>query len=171
MNITTTRTTLRPFKMNDINAFFSIINYDEEKASYSSLYVKTKEKAREKIEEYMKCDFERNYIFAIEENKSRELIGCIASKSYSNDEHLYTDIFMAKGCRCRGYMKEALSGFISALIKKGAKKKVQIEILYRDMEATLFMKSFIKEFLEPNNIPINSKYNRNTGCMEYVIQT
>lgn len=116
MNIETTRLILRPFRMEDLDEYFSLItDEDIRKYVYSYTRISSKEDLSELVSVYAQGDFTNDFYYVICDKVTNNIIGAIIAVKNPNCI-LDVSYLIGKSFRNRGYLKEALLGFINFLL-------------------------------------------------------
>lgn len=113
--IETERLRLRAFEIEDAEWFFKVTHNDEVRKYLVGAYTRSLNEAKNSIRDYYsKGDFIHNFYFIIENKENHERFGFLDITQGWHKE-LEVAMFMAKQHRRKGYMIEALKGFIKYL--------------------------------------------------------
>lgn len=145
MIINTEHLTLRPLEKKDINPYYNIAQGKDIQKYVCNLYVSSKEEAKLEIAAYNTCiNRSGDYIFAIEEKASKVLVGVIAAiKTMENTVDI--SLFIAEGCRNRGYAKEAINALLSKFIELKHSYKIEFFVADSNSPALMITKKIQEE--------------------------
>lgn len=116
MIIETKRLILRPFRMEDLDEYFSLIaDEDIRKYVYSYTKISSKEDLSELVSVYAQGDFTNDFYYVICNKVTNNIIGAIIAVKNPNCI-LDVSYLIGKSFRNRGYLKEAFMGFINFLL-------------------------------------------------------
>lgn len=110
MIIETNRLILRPFKMEDVDEFFKIIDKSIKKYLWSYSKIECTEDLNELVSAYSKGDFKNDFYYAICDKVTNSIVGTIIAVKTSSCI-LDVSYFIGDTYRNNGYMREALLGF------------------------------------------------------------
>ncbi len=109
--LTSRRLRLRPFKREDINELFEIIQDDKIKKFLPGIHTESKELLAENLEIYVHANFRDDIYFAITDIDTNRLIGGIVLvRTLKNNMEI--SYFISKERREKGLMFEALQTFL-----------------------------------------------------------
>ena len=118
MSIKSPEVLLRPFTLDDVDAFYQIAHNREVKQFVPYAYTGFRRTAKELIRNYITYDFTNDFYYAICKSDTNELIGAILAYRLPNTKILDTSYFIGKEHRGKSYMMKALRLFISHIAKE-----------------------------------------------------
>ena len=136
MIIETQRLRLRPFEMEDAVWFFEVAKGDEVKRYLVGAYCRSLEEAKNNIKfYYSKADFIHGFYFVIEQKKSHKRVGFL---DITQDFEGKLDVAMLtdRKYRGKGYIVEAVNGFVKGFSERVSKKILEF-CIDRENEASL----------------------------------
>lgn len=147
MEVVTNRLLLRPFHMSDANAFFTMTR-DIEIQQYvpfacSEFLIETK---FDILTFYSKGDFVHDFYYIIENRKTHEMLGALII-TQNIEKEFDMSLIIDKNHRRKGYMSEALLGFINSM----QKNSVLSFVIKKTNIASLCTVQKIPNIFEANN--------------------
>lgn len=157
IRLTTERLELRPFKNEDFDELFKIIQEEEIKKFLPGVYTDSKEELEKMLDIYVNANFKDDIYLAITDKESNKLVGALilVRRFKQNMEISY---FIRKEKREMGLMLEAMQAFVKWYTEHGFKNTIVFSIS-KGNNSSLYLCAKMKEL----RIPIfNIAENNNT---------
>lgn len=147
IKLTTERLELRPFRNEDLDELFEIIQEEEIKKFLPGVYTDSKEELKETLDVYVNANFKDDIYLAITDKETNKLVGAlILVRTFK--QNMEISYFIRKEKREMGLMLEAMQTFVKWYTQCGLKNTIMFSIA-KGNNSSLYLCAKMKELKIP----------------------